>query len=139
MKKLLILSAAILFSIVITAQTSSTSGITFENAEWSKVLAKAKAENKPIFIDISTSWCGYCKKMKTKTFTDSEVGKFYNKEFINVSFDAEKGDGIALAEKYKVNGYPTFVYLNPDGSLAEQTSGYRNAEEFIKVGQLITK
>lgn len=139
MKKLAILITALLFTVVTSAQKSNTEGIQFEKSTWNEVLAKAKAENKPIFVDISTSWCGYCKKMKAKTYTDSSVGNFYNDEFINVSVDAEKGEGIKLAEKYNVNGYPTFVYLNPDGTLAQQTSGYRNGEEFIKVGKLITK
>jgi thioredoxin 1 len=110
-------------------------GISFENPSWNEVLALAKKENKPIFIDISTEWCYYCKRMKASVFTNSEVGEYYNKNFINVTFDAEKGEGIELKKKYGVTGYPTFVYLDSKGNLLIKTAGYRNSEKFIKTGQ----
>jgi hypothetical protein len=43
---------------------------------------------------------------------------------ILLTIDAEKGDGIALAKRYKVKGYPTFVLLNGSGSVVDYWSGY---------------
>ncbi|MBC7126247.1 MAG: thioredoxin family protein [Bacteroidales bacterium] len=117
---------------------TGTTTIEFNKASWNDVLALAKKENKPIFLDISASWCGYCKKMKSTVFTDAEVSKYYNSTFINVSVDAEKGEGVMLAKRYGVKGYPTFVFLNPDGELIMQTSGYRAPGEFLKLGKTAT-
>jgi len=114
---------------------ADVSAIQFKSGSWNEILAMAKKENKPIFIDISASWCGYCKRMKANVFTDIEVAKYYNSTFINVSVDGEKGEGIELVKKYGVKGYPTFVFLNPDGSLAFQTSGYHNQEKFLELGK----
>ncbi len=111
------------------------SSIEFHSAPWKEVLSKSEKENKPIFLDISTGWCGYCKKMKTKTYTDPHVAEFYNENFINVSIDAEKGEGPELAKKYGANGYPSFVFLNSDGSISHMTSGYRSNKEFLKLGE----
>jgi len=109
--------------------------IQFNSGSWNEVLALAKKENKPVFLDISASWCGYCKRMKANVFTDIEVAKYYNSTFINVSVDGEKGEGVELAKKYGVKGYPTFVFLNSDGSLAYQTSGYHNQGKFLELGK----
>lgn len=106
-----------------------------KSSSWNEALVMAKKENKPVFLNISASWCGYCKKMKSRVFTDAEVAQYFNSNFINVSVDGEKGEGIQLAKKYGVKGYPTFVFLKPDGSLDYQTSGYHNREEFLKLGK----
>lgn len=123
----------------VTKQNAETEQIQFNTASWNEILAMAKKENKPVFLDISASWCGYCKRMKAKVFTDPEVAKLYNSSFINVSVDGEKGEGIALAKKYGVKGYPTFVFLNPDGSLSSQTSGYHNSKKFLELAKKAKK
>ena len=43
-------------------------GIEFSHGTWKEVLAKAKQEDKLVFIDVYTSWCGPCKKMAAKVF-----------------------------------------------------------------------
>ncbi|MBS4061611.1 MAG: thioredoxin family protein [Bacteroidetes bacterium] len=145
MKKILISLLMLTISIVGFANlpeknpsNDEPKGIEFFNGSWDEALALAKAENKPIFLDISTAWCGYCKRMKAKTYTDTNVGAHYNNNFINVSVDAEKGEGIELKKKYGVTGYPSFVFLNSDGSLATKTSGYRSAEDFLKLANSIS-
>ena len=138
-KILVLLSIALMLGMNANAGDKAASkkqdGIHFDKASWEDILEKAKTENKSIFLDLSTPWCGYCKRMKANVFTDSEVGSYYNANFINVSLDAEKGDGKALAKKYGVNGYPTFVFLNPDGSLSQQESGYHKASKFLELGK----
>jgi len=141
MKSLAIIATGIIMMVLVAARpgnensTASGSEIQFQSGTWNQSLALAKKENKPIFLNISASWCGFCKRMKANVFTDIEVGKLYNSTFINVAVDGEKGDGIELAKKYGVKGYPTFVFLNPDGSLVYQTSGYHNPEKFFELGK----
>ena len=142
MRSILTIAMGIIMMILVAAQNpnientnADVSAIQFKSGSWNEILAMAKKENKPIFIDISASWCGYCKRMKANVFTDIEVAKYYNSTFINVSVDGEKGEGIELVKKYGVKGYPTFVFLNPDGSLAFQTSGYHNQEKFLELGK----
>ena len=142
MRSILTIATGIIMMILVAAQNpnientnADVSAIQFKSGSWNEILAMAKKENKPIFIDISASWCVYCKRMKANVFTDIEVAKYYNSTFINVSVDGEKGEGIELVKKYGVKGYPTFVFLNPDGSLAFQTSGYHNQEKFLELGK----
>lgn len=141
MKSIAIIATGIFMMVLVAARpgnenkTTDVTGIQFQSGTWNQALALAKKENKVIFLDISASWCGYCKRMKANVFTDAEVAKFYNSSFINVSVDGDKGDGVELAKKYGVKGYPTFVFLNPDGSLAYQISGYQNQQKFLELGK----
>lgn len=109
-------------------------GIQFFSGTWQEALDEAKKENKYIFLDAYTSWCGPCKMMKNKTFTDKSVGEFYNKYFINVAIDMEKGEGPALSNKYGVEAYPTLIYLKPNGMLIGKAMGFRKAKEFLDIG-----
>jgi tetratricopeptide (TPR) repeat protein len=46
--------------------------------------------------------------------------------------DAEKGEGKEVAERYKVNGFPTFLLVNSDGDLLDQWSGYEGADAWVE-------
>ena len=112
-------------------------GVNFEKESWSNTLAKAKAENKIVFVDAYTTWCGPCKMMDAKTFPDEKVGNFFNKNFINIKVDAEKGDGLIIAEKYKIISYPTLFFVNCDGELVHSSFGARTPEELIELGEKV--
>jgi len=144
MKTIAIITTGLLMMVLVATRfpgnetpEKSNEGIHFKTGTWAEALKLAKAENKPIFLDISTSWCGWCKRMKSKVFTNADVANYYNSNFINVSVDAEKGEGIKLKNKYGVTGYPTFVFIKPDGSLAKKHAGYRSPEKFIQLGKSI--
>jgi thiol:disulfide interchange protein len=63
--------------------------IKFATGSWNDILVQAKAENKPIFVDFYTEWCGPCKMMSKQVFTDKEVAKYYNTNFISVKINEE--------------------------------------------------
>lgn len=128
MKKQLIIISALLFSL-----SGFSQGIEFERGSWKEVLEKAKQTNKPIFVDVYTSWCGPCKKMSKEIFPLAEVGKVYNAKFVCYQIDAEKGDGIESAKKYEVKAYPTYLFLRSDGALFSRSVGSMEAEKFIAV------
>lgn len=106
-------------------------GIQFYHGSWKEALAKAKAENKLIFIDVYTSWCGPCKAMARDIFPLKQVGEKFNASFINYKIDAEKGEGIEVANTYKVNAYPTYLFVNGDGVLYYTTLGAMPVADFI--------
>ncbi len=121
-----ILSGAFLFA----------QGIKFEApATFQSLLAKAKQENKLIFMDAYAVWCGPCKLMDKNVFTKEEVGSYYNATFINTKIDMEKGEGVDIAKKYGVRAYPTYLFLNGDGELVYTMTGYIDVPEFIDAGK----
>ncbi len=129
MKNLIIAGIFSLVSLPTFAQ------IQFEQGSWADVKAKAKKENKYIFVDAFTEWCGPCKAMAKNVFPAKEVGDFYNKNFVSYKFDMEKGEGEQFAKTYQVNAYPTLVYFSPTGEMVHKGIGGRSNEGFIELGE----
>jgi thiol-disulfide isomerase/thioredoxin len=109
--------------------------IEFETFSWKEVIEKAQKENKPIFVDAYATWCGPCKWMSKNVFTNDTVADFYNKNFINVKMDMEKGEAINLAREWKIQAYPTLIYFNSNGELIHQKCGALETGEFIETGE----
>ncbi|MCT4647538.1 MAG: thioredoxin family protein [Carboxylicivirga sp.] len=133
MKKLLLLAVAGLFSL-----SSFSQGIEFFHGTWEECKAEAKKENKKIFIDFYTKWCGPCRAMTKKIFPLPAVGELYNEHFINYKVDAEVGEGSALAKQYEVKGYPTFIYADAEGKSIYEGSSIGASDEagFIRLANL---
>lgn len=95
-------------------------GIVFmDNKPWDEVLQEAKKQNRLIFMDCYTVWCGPCKGLSQDIFPQKQVGDFFNAHFVNVKYDMEKGDGKMLREKYKeyIIGFPTLLLIDSDGDV----------------------
>lgn len=117
----------------LSAQTESI-GIQFIHDNLKEAIAKAKAENKIIFVDCFTTWCGPCKMMAKLTFTDSSVAAFYNSKFVNLKLDMEAGDGPILQKKQGIMAFPTLLFLNGDGEAVHKAIGFQDAEQFLDIG-----
>lgn len=123
------------FILFVSQLAFSQQSIKFEESNFASILAKAKTEKKLVFMDAYASWCGPCKLMEKNVFTDKNVADFYNKNFINVRIDMEKGEGKELAMKYGVRSYPTFLFLNAEGEIVGKELGYIKSEEFLELGK----
>lgn len=121
----------LLFFLPFTSFADDRKGIKFTEGSWADIKSIAKNQNKLIFIDIYTTWCGPCKIMAEKVFTDTQVGDKFNEVFINYKIDAEKGEGIELAKNYAITAYPTYLFVNAGGELVYRTLGAMPAEKFM--------
>ena len=108
--------------------------INFEKGSWSEALAKAKKEDKIVFVDCYTTWCGPCKWMDKNVFTDGAVAEFYNEHFVNVKLDMERGEGLDIATIYDVRAYPTLLFINGEGEIVHQGLGALPVENFLALG-----
>ena len=132
MKKILNLLLALCLSFYAFA----TAGLKFENnLTWAQIKAKAAKEKKMIFFDAYTTWCGPCKFLEEKVYTDASVAAYYNANYINVKFDMEDGEGLDLADEFEVTAYPTLMFFSADGKLVHKFVGAMKAPEFIQLGK----
>ncbi|MDR1527097.1 MAG: DUF255 domain-containing protein [Dysgonamonadaceae bacterium] len=122
-----------LFTLTLHAQETNEGIVFHENEPWADMLQLAKAENKLIFMDCYTVWCGPCKGLAKEVFPQKEVGDFFNAHFINTKYDMEKGDGKVLHEKYKpdIIGFPTLLLIDADGAIVHRMAGYKQAGELL--------
>ena len=132
-----IMKSLLTYFLVLSSSMIFAQGINFapEDAKWADILAKAKSENKIVFVDAYTSWCGPCKHMAKNVFPVKEVGDVFNASFVNAKIDMEKGEGVEIAQKYKIYAYPTYIFVNGDGELVHKSLGMMPPEKFIEVGK----
>lgn len=114
--------------------SSFAQGIEFFHGTWKEALELAKEDDRLIFVDANTAWCGPCRRMAANVFTQEHVGDFYNGRFINMKIDMEKGD-IDFRAKYSVSAYPTLLFINSAGEIIKKKVGGQRAEGLIKLGR----
>jgi thiol-disulfide isomerase/thioredoxin len=118
---------------------SFSQGIIFFEGTWKEALEKAKKEDKIVFVDSYTTWCGPCIKMAKNVFTQESVGKFFNENFINIKLDMEKEDGVSFGHKYPVKAYPTLHFIDGDGKVVKKVQGGQQADGLIALGEAALK
>ena len=122
----------IVLAVFMAAMALSLSAqINFREGGFAEALEAAKSENKLVFMDCYTSWCGPCKLMASKEFVQEKAGEYFNPRFVSVKIDMEKGEGVELRKRYDVNAYPTLLVLNVKGELLCRHAGYLSVDELI--------
>lgn len=132
MKIISYLLFGICISITLNVQAK---GIEFFEGTWEEAVAQAVLEEKIIFVDAYAEWCGPCKRMARDVFTDSEVGDFYNAQFINIKMDMEKPKNADFARQYPAQAFPTLYYIDFKGKVVHKVKGARDATGFIELGR----
>jgi len=151
MKRYLSIALLVLSAITANSQNKEVpenSGVKWYTIQEAEKLYKQN--QRPIFIDTYTEWCGWCKKMDKETFTNSVIADILNKKFYPVKFDAEGTESIDFMGQTFINdgkagkahqlaiallngqlSYPTVVFLTPsNGKLAvSPVPGFRAAKE----------
>ncbi len=114
-------------------------------SSWNQIMEKAKKENKYIFIDAYTTWCAVCKKMDRDVFTDKDLIRFINDKFIPVKLQIDSTfkdgeyirkryrDAAKIQSQYKINAFPSFIFLTPSGELADRSIGFQPPSVFLQV------
>lgn len=112
------------------------SGIAFQTNAWAQVLEKARAEQKAVFLYAYTPACRYCRQMEKEVFPDQEVYTYYNATFVSYKINIEDGaEGTALAKKYGINAFPTYMYFNQLGEPLHQSGSGKSAADFLLDGK----
>lgn len=107
-------------------------------------LAQAQQTGKLAVIDCYTDWCGWCKVMDKKTFSDPKIIKRINERYIAIKFNPEKSGKYFAGSKdslsgrqllmalsnNKPSGYPTFFFFVPQDAKLFQLPGYQDANQF---------
>jgi thioredoxin-related protein len=108
-----------------------------------KGILGAKAKEKKVMIDVFTDWCGWCKKLDKEVYADAGVASYLNEEFVSIKLDAESNAKVTfqgkqmtemeLARSFGVTGYPSIIFLEPDGTNITLIPGFVPAEKFLPI------
>lgn len=120
---------------------AATAGLWTDDYE--AALARAKTENRFLLLDFTGSdWCGWCKRLDAEVFSKSAFKQYASEKLVCVTVDFPRGFALkrktqeqnkTLARKFDIQGYPTIVLLNPDGTTLA-TTGYQQggAEAYVQ-------
>lgn len=137
------------------ASPSPKAGAAAQSAEvvwlsYEEGLKKGKLENKNIFIDFYTNWCGWCKKLDREVYADSAVKVLLLQNFVTVKTNAESGrrfsledgkeytDASVARDVYGVQGYPSLWFLTPTGEKLTYIPGYVPKDKFVNILNFIS-
>lgn len=123
---------------LLSFKTSDKAQIQFSTS-LEKAKAIAKKENKILFVDNYTTWCGPCKKLDATVFKDEEVAKYFNENFINVKIDVEKGEGPSIKQKYNINSVPTLLFMDHTGKVKHRAVGFQRKGTLLKIAKEVGK
>ena len=125
-------------SVLYAGEAAKVTWLTLENA-----MKSAKEEKKLVLIQFETTWCKYCKDMKTETYNDKTVIEKVNKMFKVTSVDKEGNKELVVkgkkmtekefASKFNINMTPMTYFLKPDGQQIKGYPGQMGPDEFLPI------
>lgn len=145
------LKILVLLGWVLVLSSAHTVGERGDKTRWITLEQAAdslKKEKKLVLIDLYTDWCGWCKVMDKKTYTNKNVISYLGEKFYTVKVDAETRSAIQwdgktyqFNSRYRTNdfaifltqgqlSYPTTVIIPTDGSAPQAIPGYLEPKDF---------
>jgi len=108
---------------------------------WNDGLQHAQSTQKPVIVDVYTDWCGWCRRMERDVYGKAEVAEYLRKRFVTIKLNAEasapatyegrKTTSQGIAQRFRVSGYPTTVFLRANGEHMANVPGYVPADKFL--------
>ena len=96
--------------------------------EYEAGMRSAQQQRKPVMIVSTTSSCPWCRKLDREVYTSAEVIAL-SQEFVCVKVDGGRRPG--LARTHRVGGYPTVLFLGPQGQELNRVRGYEPTHAFL--------
>ena len=107
-------------------------------------LAKARTENKPIFVEFYADWCIFCKKFQKETIKDPKVARMLSEKFVYVRLNGENSENrvryngksfsnVELTQAFGISAYPSLVFLDSTSKPITMLAGFVPPREFMPV------
>ena len=127
-----------------SSKSTQKERLQFQWLDFSDGLAKAKTDNKPVFIEFYAEWCVACKTFHRETLQNENVGKMLARNFVSVLIDVDndkdrieyKGkyySSVGLSQSFGITGVPSLIFLEPGGQPITKLDGFVPPTQFSAV------
>ena len=106
-------------------------GTTWQEEPLAVAIERAQRDGKWVLVDVYASWCVPCQKMDSEVYPRDEVGRAVSAGFVALRRDGESGEGLAIAQRYHVVGFPTLLVLDGKGVEIDRMMGGLSASELV--------
>jgi YHS domain-containing protein len=120
----------LILAVVLSCGRNAARGEVHWQTNLKSAAREAQRRQKPMLVEFTASWCGFCRKMKQTTFRDREVIQHVNACFVPVSVDADKNEDLMKA--VGVTGLPTTVIISPKFQVVKKITGYQSPTEMSR-------
>jgi thiol:disulfide interchange protein DsbD len=137
---LLVLAAVLLVARVVSYATKEKVA---DQVHWLSIeegIERARATDKRILYDFTADWCVPCHQLDAAVFQDVQLARAINESFVPVRVvDRKQEEGrntpevAALQKRYAVNGFPTLVFADADGTERARMEGFSGVKQFERV------
>lgn len=112
---------AALISLLALAPLAAADGITWQT-DYAKAVGEAARQGKPLFIDVDSDDCFWCKQLDQRTFTDPGVQKLVSERFVPLKVNGSRNK--YLVDALRIHSYPTLVFAASDGTIVTYKEGF---------------
>jgi thioredoxin-like negative regulator of GroEL len=103
-----------------------------EEVEWRRDYASARREaaekDRPLLLDFGYDGCVWCQRLDAQTLRDASVARSLNGQFVPLRIDVHKDPD--LAERLRIQAYPTVVLASPEGKILDVIEGFKEPSPF---------
>jgi thioredoxin-related protein len=135
--------AALIAALVSSAAPAATAESKLPWRGWDAGLAEARSSGRRVLVDVYTDWCGWCRRMERDVYARPDVREYLDRHYVIVKLDAESSGPASyrgrrqtqksIAAEFGVTGYPTTLFLKPNGEHLVKAPGYLPADRFLQV------
>ena len=137
---LLALAAVLLIARIVSYATKAEVADAVQWLSIEEGMARARTTDKPILYDFTADWCAPCHQLDAEVFRNEQLARTINSSFVPVRVvDRQQEEGrntpavAALQKQYGVNGFPTLVFADANGTERARMEGFSGVKQFERV------
>jgi thioredoxin-related protein len=117
------------------SEDAAEHGVAWQTGDVDAAFAKAKVEDKPLFLYWGAVWCPPCNEVKATIFSRQDFIE-RSRFFVPVYVDGDAPSAQKLGARFRVSGYPTMVLFTQDGREITRLPGEADPDQYMHVLEL---
>ncbi len=123
--------------VILSGSTTDDESIVFFDGTYEEAMKAARKQKKPMLLDFYADWCGPCKQMEKYSFSDPDLAKLINEDFIAFRVNVDWFWGMDIAEEYQIKKYPTLIFTTKKGKEIRRAVGFKSAKEIQEIASKV--